>query len=1147
MNYNIITPEVLKENCLKFFDGDELATQVWMSKYALKTSTGDFVESSPKDRYMSIALELARIDKKYNEHGFTVDDYYNYLVNRIITPAGSGLTGIANPFSLTSLGNCFVVSLNDEDSYGSILKLDEKFVQICKRRGGIGTDLSGLRPANTSVTNAAGTSTGAVSFVPRLSNSLREVAQEGRRGAGMLSMSVNYPDIEKFIDIKLDPKTATGANLSVRVTDEFMKAVECEGQHVLRYPVTIPKTAIEFNPKEIRRKVPAKDLWNKMMKAAWQCAEPGILFWDKIISESPADCYPQYKSEGINPCQPGYAPLLTADGLTTMEKVSIGDKIWSNEGWTTIVNKVGTGIKPVYKYQTSKSVFYGTMEHRVVENGEKIEIKQASGIDFLRGNTIQSSVLNPQDIMDGLVFGDGSFHKASNNLVYLCIGANDHDYFTSEIKDLITKHRPGLASQGTSYEIYTNITHEEIPKTYLRKVPERYKSSANKIAGFLRGVYSANGSVCDNRITLKSASKFVVEDVQLMLNSIGISSYITTNKSTDVKFSNGTYTCKQSYDLNITRDREVFVTTIGFLQQYKLDKIKSKKSGTKSAACKIQHSEYIADEQVYDITVDNSSHTYWSGGCNVSNCGELPLSANDSCRLLSVNLTYFVKDPFTKEASFDRVSFLNAATVATIMMDNIIDLELEKIDSILEKISNDKESDETKSTEFNLWKDIRNSCEQGRRAGISAIGYGDMLAMLGKPYATHESNLFCRDIQYDFALACYCTSIDLAHQRGAFPAFNFELEKDNPFLNRLFAKDQENYELMSKVGRRNIAMLTIPPSGSLSILMGNQTSGVEPAFALVYKRKRKVLVTDPNITFIDATGDCFQEYNVLHPGFQRWMEINEYDWKLMSYEELLSAGKISPYANSTSSEINPMSRVEMQGMLQLNIDHSISTTFNLASTATIEDVSKIYMAAWKAGCKGCTVYRDGSRDGILTIESAKFKPEFEYRDSPKRPRDLPCDIFHPTINGSRYVILVGLYDGKPFEVFALKNGQSTLPLSLTKGILYKQKSKHYNLLSEDKSLLINNIGAEFGLPEWNSVTRLLSWGLRHGGDITFAVEQLNESEGVVTDVSKVLARTLKKYVKTTRKSAGICPVCGEVMRSEGGCQTCHSCGFSKCS
>jgi ribonucleoside-diphosphate reductase alpha chain len=830
--YNIIAPEVLKENCLKFFGGDELATQVWMSKYALKSLKGEFVESSVEVRYMSIALELARIDKKYKEHGLNVDDYYYYLVNRMITPAGSGLTGIANPFSLTSLGNCFVVSLNKEDSYGSILKLDEKFVQICKRRGGIGTDLSDLRPANTFVTNAAGTSTGAISFIPRLSNSLREVAQEGRRGAGMLSLSVNYPDIEKFIDLKLDPKVATGANLSVRVTDEFMQAVECEGQHILRYPVTIPREeVVGEDSKNIRRKVAAKDIWNKMMKAAWQCAEPGILFWDKIIKESPADCYQLFESQSVNPC------------------------------------------------------------------------------------------------------------------------------------------------------------------------------------------------------------------------------------------------------------------------------------------------------------------------------GELPLSQNDSCRLLSVNLTSFVLNPFTKDAAFDFVSFLTATNVATIMMDDIIDLELEKIDLIIAKINADKESDATKATELQLWKDIKQSCELGRRAGISAIGYGDMLAMLNKPYATYESNLFCKDIQYQFALQCYKTSIELAKQRGAFPVFNYELEDKNPFLNRLFANNLREYSEMKFVGRRNIALLTIPPSGSLSILLDNQTSGIEPAFALVYKRKRKVTNSDLNITFIDATGDCFQEYNVLHPGFQSWMEINGYMWEGESYENLLAIGKLSPYASCTANEIDPLKKIELQGMLQQYIDHSISVTTNLPETVTVDEVSKIYMAAWKAGCKGCTVYRDGSRDGILTTTPTKIKSEFEYKDSPKRPRDLPCDIFHPTIGGIRYVVLVGLYDNKPFEVFAFKNGQATLPLELTKGILRKQKSKHYNLLGEDKTLLIDNLGAQFGFPEWNSITRLLSWGLRHGGDVTFAAEQLNEAEGVVTDVSKVLARTLKKYVKPTRKLGQACPECGESMRMEGGCATCFNpeCGYSKCS
>ena len=1146
MEYNTIAPEILEENCLKFFNGDKLATQVWMSKYALKNLKGEYVESSPQDRYLAIAKELKRIDKNYKEHGFTEEDYYSYLVNRIITPAGSGLTGIANPFSLTSLSNCFVVSLNNEDSYGSIVKVDEEFVQIAKRRGGVGLDLSSLRYSKALVTNAAGTSTGAVSFVSRYSNSLREVAQEGRRGAGMLSLSVNYPDVEKFIDLKLDKKAATGANLSVRVTDEFMQAVECDGIHVLRYPTTLARISDGANSSEFRKKVPAKDIWNKMMKAAHECAEPGVLFWDRIIQESPADCYPDYQAESTNPCQPGYAPLLTPNGLTTMDNVSIGDQIWSSEGWTTITNKVSTGIKPVYKYQTSKSIFYGTKQHRIVENGIKIEVDNAKNIDLLRGNIIQCTILDSQDIMDGLVFGDGSVHRASNNLVYLCIGKNDSDYFNSEIKDLIIKHRPGLTKHA--YEVNTTIDYTEIPNTYLRKIPERYKTSTIRLVGFLRGLYSANGSVCGNRITLKAASKFVVEDVQLMLNSIGIRSYITTNKATDVKFNNGTYTCKQSYDLNITTDKDLFLIHIGFLQNYKSLKVKPTIYSERSIACAIQSCEYIADELVYDITVDNSTHTYWSGGCNVSNCGEVPLSPYDSCRLLSVNATKFVRNAFTEDAYFDFDSFKTATEVATIMMDNIIDMEIEKIDAIITKIENDKESDETKATELTLWKKIRKACINGRRAGISAIGYGDMLAMLNIRYASNEGNLFCRDLQKKVALQAYITSVELAEDRGAFAVFDAELERENIFLNRLFENDKSILDKMRLVGRRNIALLTIPPVGSMSILLENITSGIEPAFALIYKRKRKVIPTEENITFIDATGDCFQEYYVLHPKFKTWCELNEYIPDLMSYDELIEVSKLSPYYKATSSDLDPLKKIEMQGMVQKYVDHSISITHNLPESVTVEDVSKIYMAAWKAGCKGCTVYRDGSRDGILTVGTDKPKSVFEYRDSPKRPRDLPCDIFYPTINGERYIIMVGLYEHKPFEVFALKYSDNYLHHLVPKGVLRKQKSRHYNLLAEDnKDLLIDNLGSKFELPEWNAITRLISWGLRHGGDITFAVEQLNEAEGVVTDVSKVLARTLKKYAKPTRKSTGNCPECGGEMRGEGGCATCHNCGYSKCS
>ena len=826
----IVKPEELQANCMKFFKNDALATQVWMSKYAKRNLAGDFVEASPEERLKEIAFEIYLAGCKYNDDfELTQQEIEDYLMSLTILPGGSGLYGIGNEYSVSTLGNCFVVSLNNEDSYGSILKVDEEIVQIAKRRGGIGVDISCLRPSGASVSNSAGSSTGAVSFVQRYSNTTREVAQSGRRGALMISISVNHPDIMDFINLKLDKTKATGANLSIRVTDEFMRAVEADGDFVLRYPVDIPaKPRYEVtNQAEVRRTVKARTIWDAMMKAAHDCAEPGILYWDTITRESPADCYPEFKTEGTNPCS------------------------------------------------------------------------------------------------------------------------------------------------------------------------------------------------------------------------------------------------------------------------------------------------------------------------------EIPLSPYDSCRLLSVVLPKHVLNPYTPDATFDTQAFKKSAAAATIMMDNIIDLEIEKIDRIIAKIQSDPEMYETKRRELQLWKNIRRTTVNGRRAGISAIGYGDTLAMLGLKYGTDEANNFAETIQHVFARAVYCTDASLAITRGAFPAFNEYSFSQSEFIKRVLPEDV--YESCRVFGLRNIALLTEPPAGTLSIIAGNITSGIEPVFMPVYYRKRKTTKTDPNATFTDITGDKFIEYPVIHPGVLNWIRVAhpEIYIETLTKQRLSELISESPYAGCSANEIDPLSKIEFQGMLQQWIDHSISVTHNLPKDVSIKTVSDIYMAAWKSGCKGCTIYRDGSRDGILTSETTETTGKtHKYYNSIKRPKNVPCDILYPTINGKKFIIMVGFVDGVPFEVFARAKGDHDI--TNTTGILSRKKSGYYNLLDNDKKLLIDNVGQNLETPDWEVTTRLLSWGMRHGGDITYAVEQMQEAPGNIMDVTKVLARTLKKYANPTTKTR-ICPECGGEMKVEGGCSLCKDCGFSKCS
>lgn len=833
----VFTKEEVTKSCLEFFGGDQLATKVWMNKYCLKNQVGEFVEKSPIDRYKAIAKAVYEVDVKHGDVEFTEEEYYEALVNQELSPGGSGLYGIANPYSITSLGNCFVIDGNNEDSYGSILKIDQEIVQIAKRRGGVGTDVSHLRPKAAFVSNSAGTSSGVVSFCERYSNSSREVAQDGRRGALMLSISVLHPDVMEFISMKTDTGKVTGANVSVRLNDQFMHAVESDGYYTQKYPVTadvysIPESSLptdgslgrfNINGKTVyARRVKARTVWNAIIKANWKSAEPGALFWDTILRESVADCYPKFRTVSTNPC------------------------------------------------------------------------------------------------------------------------------------------------------------------------------------------------------------------------------------------------------------------------------------------------------------------------------GEIPLSPYDSCRLLSVNLVKCVDDMFTPQASFNREKFERLSRMAMRMMDNIIDLEIEKITQIEDKIKADPESIDTKWAELDMWSQIRVNTIDGRRSGISIIGHGDMLAMLGFTYGTKNAKIILETIHEKFAREIYAASQKLAKTRGAFPAFNARLEAGNPFLNRIGA---------AGIPRRNIALLTIPPVGTMSLIMNNQTSGCEPVFMPVYKRSRKVNPNDKNVKvdFVDEVGDSWEEFYVFHPYFRIWAEINypDVDLNTLTEEGINELVSKSPYAGATAMDINPLDKIELIGALQKWIDHSISNTTNLPANVSEKTVSDLYLKAWAVGCKGITIYRDGSRTGVLNAVGSSSATKFEQRDAPKRPKDLKCDIFYPTISGEKFIVMVGLLEGKPYEAMALKKGDYSFSTKIESGILRKVKSGVYNLLDSNGNLLIEDITAKFEIPEWEFVTRLISTALRHGAAIQFVVEQLNKSEGSVVHISKVIARQLKRYIPED-SGPSVCPNCGTEMHMEGGCKQCKECGYGAC-
>ena len=831
------------EASLKYFGGDELAARVWVNKYALKDSYGNIYEQTPDDMHNRIADEIVRIENKY-ESPMSKEELMGLLKNfQYIVPQGSPMSGIGNNHQVGSLSNCFVIGIDgNPDSYGGIIRIDEEQVQLMKRRGGVGHDLSHIRPKGTPVKNSALTSTGLVPFMERYSNSTREVAQDGRRGALMISVSIKHPDSESFIDAKMTEGKVTGANVSVRIDDAFMQAAIEGKPYIQQYPVDSP------NP-VMTKEVNASEIWAKIIHNAWKSAEPGILFWDTITRESVPDCY-------------------------------------ADLGFRTI----------------------------------------------------------------------------------------------------------------------------------------------------------------------------------------------STNP-----------------------------------------------------------------------------------------CGEIPLCPYDSCRLLAINLYSYVVNPFTPEAYFDFDLFKTHVAKAQRIMDDIIDLEMEKIDKILEKIDSDPETEEVKSIERNLWDKIRTKTLKGRRTGVGTTAEGDMLAPLGLRYGTPEATDFSEKVHQTLAVAAYGSSVELARQRGAFEIFDAEREKNNPFINRLKEVSPELYENMVKYGRRNIACLTIAPTGTTS-LMTRTTSGIEPVFLPVYKRRRKVNPndTDVHVDFVDETGDAFEEYIVYHPKFIEWMKINNIEVKSnYTQEELDELVAKSPYNKATSNDVDWLEKVKMQGRVQKWVDHSISVTINLPADVSEELVNNLYVEAWKSGCKGCTVYRDGSRAGVLvSIDNKKNdNPVEEIKPHvAKRPIELEADVVRFQNNKEKWIAFVGLIDGEPYEIFTgLADDEDGIfcPKSVTRGKIIKaideNGNKRYDFQFINKrgyKTTIEGLSDKFNPEYWN-YAKLISGVLRYGMPIDQVLKLIGslelDSQSINTWKMGV-ERALKKYLPNGMKAKGqTCPNCGqETLIYQEGCLICTSCGTSKC-
>ena len=834
------TYEEAYDATLRYFGGDELAARVWVSKYALKDSYGNIYELTPDDMHHRIANEIARVEKKY-PNPMPVEELFDLMREfRYIVPQGSPMSGIGNNYQVGSLSNCFVIGLDgDPDSYGGVIRIDEEQVQLMKRRGGVGHDLSHVRPKGTPVKNSALTSTGLVPFMERYSNSTREVAQDGRRGALMLTVSIKHPDSEAFIDAKMTQGKVTGANVSVRIDDAFMNAAVNKEKYQQKFPID------SDNPWVVKD-VDAAALWEKIIHNAWKSAEPGVLFWDTITRESVPDCY-------------------------------------ADLGFKTI----------------------------------------------------------------------------------------------------------------------------------------------------------------------------------------------STNP-----------------------------------------------------------------------------------------CGEIPLCPYDSCRLLAVNLYSYVKNPFTPEAEFDFDLFAKHVAKAQRIMDDIIDLEMEKIDKIISKIESDPETAEVKLAEHNLWLKIKAKTLKGRRTGVGTTAEGDMLAALGYRYGTPEATDFSEKVHRALALAAYASSIEMARERGAFEIYDAEREKNNPYINRLREASPELYENMVKYGRRNIACLTIAPTGTTS-LMTRTTSGIEPVFLPVYKRRRKVNPndTDVHVDYVDDTGDSFEEFIVYHPKFIDWMRINNIPVRQdYSQEELDALVARSPYYKATSNDIDWLEKVKMQGRVQKWVDHSISVTINLPSTVTEELVNQLYVEAWRSGCKGCTVYRDGSRSGVLVAIEKKPEPSIIEPHVIKRPIELEADVVRFQNNKEKWIAFIGLMGGKPYEIFTgLADDDDGIfcPKSVTKGKIIKAidaaGNKRYDFQFVNKrgyKTTIEGLSDKFNPEYWN-YAKLISGVLRYGMPIDQVLKlvgglELNSQS--INTWKMGVERALKKYLPNGTKASGQrCPNCGaETLIYQEGCLICTSCGTSKC-
>jgi ribonucleotide reductase alpha subunit len=1054
-----------------------------------------------------------------------------------------------------------------------------------KRRGGVGHDLSHIRPSGSPVKNSAITSTGIVPFMERYSNSTKEVAQDGRRGALMLSVSVKHPDSEAFIDAKMTPGKITGANISVKLTDEFMNAVVNGTPYTQQYP-------INSNTPKYTKTIDAQKLWKKIIHNAWKSAEPGILFWDKVINESVPDCYADegFTTVSTNPCVSEDTLILTDRGYLPIH-VLVGNKvnIWNGSEFSEVIPAVtGTNQKMLLvKFSDGSELkctpYHGFFTWEGFERDGSVVKKEAKDLeigDKLEKYEFPTLIRHKIEETDrsfytlGFFAGDGFVKRDSTT----------HISLYGEKKNLLDKLDViGNVSENIEndrltirVQLPTYINEIDLHKT--KKYVPRYQNPyIYAPMSWLAGIIDSDGSRNseEGSISISSIDREFLMNIKLhILNVFGVNGSVIDEKEGGLREIKGqNFECNKSYRLIISAYNVKKLYELGLRTfRVKIDDVNPNRDAGRFI--RVTSIEKIEDaEKVYCFTEEKRGRGCFNG-IVTSNCGEIPLCPYDSCRLLAINLFGYVVNPFTKDAYFDMELFKKDVQIAMRYMDDIIDLEIEKIDAILAKIALDPEDEFVKLIETNLWNQIKDMTIKGRRTGLGVTAEGDMLAALGLTYGTDWATDFSEEIHRTLKLKAYRSSVTMAKERGAFPIYDFAKETNNPFITRIFDEDENLYADMITYGRRNIALLTIAPTGTAS-LMTQTTSGIEPVFLPAYMRRRKInpQEKDVRVDFVDDEGIAWMEYPVFHHKFETWLTMNGYDInviKTMKKDQLDEIIKKSPYYKATSNDVDWVKKVEMQGRVQRHVDHSISVTVNLPENVSEELVAKVYETGWRSGCKGITVYREGSRDGVLL--GVEDKKEEKLRDihAPKRPKRLKGEIHRFQNSLEKWIAVVGMKDGRPYEIFTgkLENGLSKLPPNVKEcevvknifeaeepdenGVMTKVKKKRYDIEyidSDGVKQIHTGLNHAFNPEFWN-YAKLISGIMRHGMPTIYLyelIDSLNFKEDYINTWKNGVARVIKKYVKDGEKGKGKCLDCGseDLVFSEG-CLICKGCGSSKC-